>query len=98
MTQKTPIGNHTVSCMANICIWIGLLVLTGITVYVAGIDLGRFGIVANILIASVKAGLVLYIFMHLKYESRVLKFMLTFVVLTLTTIIVLTFLDVLYRY
>jgi cytochrome c oxidase subunit 4 len=80
-----------------IAIWAALLALTGITVYVAGLDLGRFGITVNILIASLKAGLVLYIFMHLKDESLILKLMLLMSMLTLTVIIVLTFMDVLYR-
>jgi cytochrome c oxidase subunit 4 len=78
-------------------IWVALALLTGITVYVAGLDLGKFGIIANILIASLKAGLVVYIFMNLKHESGILKLMLLMTVLTLTVIILLTFLDILYR-
>ena len=80
-----------------IAVWAALLALTGLTVYVAGLDFGRFGVTVNILIASLKAGLVVFIFMHLKDESRLLKLMLMMAVLTLTVIIVLTFLDVLYR-
>lgn len=88
---------HAVSYRANILIWIALLVLTGLTVMVAGIDIGRSGILLNILIASIKAGLIVYIFMHLKYESVLLKLMLLMTLITLTVIIVLTFLDTLYR-
>jgi len=80
-----------------IAIWAVLLTLTGLTVFVAGLDFGKFGITVNILIASLKAGLVVYIFMHLKDESLILKLMLLMAVLTLTVIIVLTFLDILYR-
>lgn len=78
-------------------VWAALLVLTGTTVYVAELDFGSFGVILNILIASLKAGLVVYIFMHLKDESWFLKLMLLMAVLTLTTIIILTFVDILYR-
>ena len=95
--QHQELSGHTVSYKTNILIWLVLLLLTGLTVLVAGIDLGRYGILLNILIASVKAGFIVYIFMHLKYEPVLFKLMLFFVLFTLTTIIVLTFLDVLYR-
>jgi cytochrome c oxidase subunit 4 len=88
--QSTGYGTYTV-------VWAALLVLTGITVYVAELDLKRYGVILNILIASMKAGLVVFIFMHLKHESRFLKLMLLMAILTLTTIILLTFVDVLYR-
>lgn len=88
---------HTVSYRANLILWIALLVLTGLTVMVASIDLGQSGIFINILIASIKAGLIVYIFMHLKYESLLLKLMLLMALFTLTAIIVMTFLDTLYR-
>lgn len=88
---------HTVSYRANLILWIALAVLTGLTVMVAGIDLGQFGIFINILIASIKAGLIVYIFMHLKYESLLLKLMLLMALFTLTVIILMTFLDTLYR-
>jgi cytochrome c oxidase subunit 4 len=93
ISEKTEI----VSYKTNIFVWIALLIFTGLTIYVAGFNLGKLGILANILIASIKASLVVYIFMHLKYESGFLKLMLCMVVLTLTFIIVLTFLDILYR-
>jgi len=88
---------HIVSYRANLFLWIALLVFTGLTVMVAGIELGRPGILLNILIASIKAGLIVYIFMHLKYESLLLKLMLLMTLFTLTVIIVMTFLDTLYR-
>lgn len=88
---------ETLSYRGYLMVWAVLVALTGLTIYVAGINLGRLGMTVNILIASLKAGLVVYIFMHLRYESRVLKLMLLMAVMTLTVIITLTFLDVLYR-
>jgi cytochrome c oxidase subunit 4 len=93
--ETSEIG--TVSYRAYLLVWASLVMLTGITIYVAGIDMGRFGVTANILIASLKAGLVVQIFMHLRNESRFLKIMLLMALLSLTVIIVLTFLDILYR-
>lgn len=81
----------------NIFIWAALVVLTGITIYVAGLDLGKYSIMANFLIATLKAGLVLYIFMHMKYESFIIKLMLIVVLATITSILLLTFLDIWYR-
>ncbi len=95
--QKETSKTGTVSYMAYLLVWTSLVTLTGITIYVAGIDMGKFGVTANILIASLKAGLVVQIFMHLKNESRFLKIMLLMALLSLTVIIVLTFLDILYR-
>ena len=95
--QKNDIEHKTPAYKNYTVVWAALLFLTGVTVYVAGLDFGRFGITINIVIASLKAGLVVYVFMHLKDEPLILKLMLLMAVLTLTVIILLTFLDILYR-
>jgi cytochrome c oxidase subunit 4 len=51
-------------------IWIALLVLTGVTVAVAKIDLGPFNTIVALVIASLKAVLVVLFFMHVKYTSE----------------------------
>jgi len=76
-----------------ILIWVGLVVLTGTTVAVAGIHLGRWVIITSLAIASVKSLLVLNIFMHLKFEDKVFKIFALVAVATLTVFIVLTFFD-----
>jgi len=78
-------------------VWIALLALTGTTITVAGMHLGRFSTLAALVIASIKASLVLWFFMHLKYEKRLFKYMLLVPVATLTVIIGLTFLDIWFR-
>jgi cytochrome c oxidase subunit 4 len=95
--KKETSETKTVSYRAYLLAWACLVMLTGITIYVAGIDLGKFGVTTNILIASLKAGLVVQIFMHLRNESRFLKIMLLMALLSLTVVIILTFLDILYR-
>ena len=60
---------HVVSLKTNIAVWLVLLVLTGITAGVAFIDLGPFNTVVALVIATIKALLVVLIFMHVKYAS-----------------------------
>lgn len=88
---------HIFSTAVFISVWAALIALTVVTVTVAGMHLGRFSTVTALVIASVKAGLVLWYFMHLKYEHKLFKVMLLVPIITLTVIMVLTFLDIWYR-
>lgn len=80
-----------------IAIWGALMVLTGVTVWVAGIDLGFLNVVAAMTIASVKASLVVFFFMHLKYENWTLKIMVLVAFVILAIFIGFTFFDTAYR-
>jgi cytochrome c oxidase subunit IV len=90
-------GKHIVSTKTFVLVWAALLTLTAITVTVAKLNLGALSTLTAIAIASVKAGLVLWFFMHLKYEKRLLKLLLLVPIVTLAVIIGLTFIDVWYR-
>jgi cytochrome c oxidase subunit 4 len=50
-----------------------LLLLTGVTVAVAYIDLGRMNTVVALVIACFKAMIVVLFFMHVKYSTRLIK-------------------------
>jgi len=63
-------SEHIVSIKLYYAIWTALLLLTGITAGVAFIDLGPFNTVVALVIATLKAVLVLLFFMHLKYASE----------------------------
>jgi cytochrome c oxidase subunit 4 len=81
-----------------ILVWLGLLILTGITVSMAGMNLGRLSILIVLLIAAFKSVLVLSYFMHLKYETGLLfKLMIPIVLAVLTVFIGLTFTDIAFR-
>jgi cytochrome c oxidase subunit 4 len=81
-----------------ILVWLGLVILTGITVSMAGMNLGLLSIVIVLSIAAIKSGLVLSYFMHLKYETGLLfKLMIPIVLAVLTVFIGLTFSDVAFR-
>ena len=79
-------------------IWIGLIILTGITVSLAGRDLGRWTILAALVIAGTKSGLVLTYFMHLPSERMLIfKVMIPLVIAVIFVFIILTFSDVAFR-
>lgn len=74
-----------------------LLVLTGVTVMAARIDLGYLNVVVAMAIASTKAALVVLFFMHLKYENWLLKGFVIMVFVILAIFIGFTFFDTAYR-
>ena len=94
MGQPHP---HIVPTRTFTIVWACLLALTALTITVAGLHLGTFSILAAIAIASVKAGLVLWFFMHLKYEARLFKILLLVPIVTLAVTLGLTFVDIWYR-
>lgn len=89
--------HHIVATKTFILVWIALLILTGLTIKAAQMRMGEWSMVANIAIASTKAGLVLWFFMHLKYEKRIFKLLLFVPIITISIIIGLTFFDIWYR-
>jgi cytochrome c oxidase subunit IV len=78
-------------------IWLGLVVLTALTVALAGISLGRWVILTALTIAGVKSTMVLMHFMHLRTEDRVFRVFVLVSLLTLAIFIVLTFFDYAFR-
>ncbi len=88
---------HIVRTKTYVAVWLSLLALTAITIFVAALHLGTFSTLAALLIASIKASLVLWFFMHLKYEKPLFKFLFLVPIATLTVIIGLTFFDIGYR-
>jgi len=90
-------NSHTVRTRTFILVWIALLILTGVTIAAARLQMGAWGMFANILIATTKASLVLWFFMHLKYEGRLFKLLILVPIITISIIIGLTFFDIWYR-
>jgi cytochrome c oxidase subunit 4 len=95
MEQKQ--ASHIVGTRTFMLVWFALLILTGLTITAAQLRMGEWSMVANIVIASTKAGLVLWFFMHLKYEKRIFKLLLFVPIITISIIIGLTFFDIWYR-
>jgi cytochrome c oxidase subunit 4 len=78
-------------------IWVFLLILTGVTVWVAQYNLGAMNIWVALGIATLKSGLVVAYFMHMKYETWLFKLSLIAALAILAVFIGLNFFDVLYR-
>ncbi|MCL5023538.1 MAG: cytochrome C oxidase subunit IV family protein [Nitrospirae bacterium] len=95
--EQTGTEEHIVSYSTYAYVWLALLVLLGATIAAARIEFSRYSVLINLLIATVKALLVVVFFMHMKYEKRFLRGLLIMSLLTLGSIIALTFSDVWYR-
>jgi cytochrome c oxidase subunit 4 len=88
---------HITDFRVYILVLLGLLFLTVITVTVTWIDLSALTVLVALLIASVKAVIVLAFFMHLKFESTLFKALVTMVLAIYTLVIALTFADYIMR-
>jgi len=88
---------HIVSDKKLAGIWLALLVLTALTVGITRVELGGYKVLGALTIACLKAGLVIAVFMHMRYEGRLLRWLLFLALLTLAIFIGFTFFDVLYR-
>ncbi|HUQ87882.1 MAG TPA: cytochrome C oxidase subunit IV family protein [Vicinamibacterales bacterium] len=62
----SPIGLY-------VTIFLSLMVLTGLTVGAAFVNLGQFNFLVAMIIAVFKASLVVWYFMHVKYQSHLTK-------------------------
>lgn len=74
-----------------------LITLTLISVAVTQISLGALTVAIALLIAAVKSSFVLRIFMHLKFENRLISSMVIAVILIISAVIFITMLDYIYR-
>lgn len=63
-------SEHIVSTKFYVLIWAALMCLTVITASVAFLDLGPLNTVVALVIATLKALLVVLFFMHVKYASE----------------------------
>jgi cytochrome c oxidase subunit IV len=66
-------SDHVSPVSLYLTIFGALMVLTGVTVGAAYVDLGRFNFAVAMLIAGFKATLVVWYFMHVKYQSHMTK-------------------------
>jgi cytochrome c oxidase subunit 4 len=95
--MEKEMQTHEVGYKTYISVWGALLILLGMTIAAAKIYFSNYSVLINLLIASMKALLVLMFFMHLKYEGLFLKSLVILTLAALTFIIGLTFSDVWFR-
>ncbi len=70
MSTENHTEEHHSGFKTYALVCLALFALTGITVYSAGFDFGDFNIVVAMVLASIKASIVAYYFMHLKFEDK----------------------------
>jgi len=80
-----------------VMVWVGLLILTGITVSGSVYFPGKIGILIAMIVTPIKAALILMFFMHLRYEKKGFTIMFLVAVGILSIFIGLTFFDYLFR-
>ena len=91
-TEHTP---HILSEKTCLLVWVGLLLLTAVTVGVAGMlfEAKFLHVLTAMVVATAKAALVIFQFMHLSYESRGIKLMVLTAFVILAIFIGFTFFD-----
>lgn len=67
---EQDVNAHVTSMRLNLLIFGALVLLTAMTVAVYQVHLGAWNLVVAVIIATVKATLVVLYFMHMKYETR----------------------------
>jgi cytochrome c oxidase subunit 4 len=88
---------HVTDYRVYILVLLGLLFLTLVTITVTWVDLSALTVLIAMVIASVKAGIVLTYFMHLKFESSLFRVLVIMVLTIYALVILLTFFDYLLR-
>jgi len=89
--------SHTTEYRVLARILLLLMFLTFLTISVTSFQLGALTVTVALLIACVKAFMVLSYFMHLKYESLLLRILVGMVFVLFAVIILITFIDYAYR-
>lgn len=84
---------HTVKYKTYFFVLLALLVLTFTSVAITSIDLGTFAIAGALVLATIKSSLVLWFFMHLKYENKIFRIMIGLVLFVFLIVMIVTFLD-----
>lgn len=90
---------HITSYAEHFGTWISLILLTSMTVFISvfGADLNTLTVATALFIASVKALVVAYYFMHLKYDPKLYRIMILLVMVLFTVFLIMLTLDYLTR-
>lgn len=80
-------GHHIVPVSTYFLVFFALIVLTVITVYAAFFDFGALNIVVALGVATVKASLVVFFFMHIKYGPKLNALVLFSAIFMLVTLL-----------
>jgi cytochrome c oxidase subunit IV len=95
--EQIEIQKHIVPYRIFIGVWMLLILLTAILVLASRMFHQALSVWAMLIITPIKAGLVFFFFMHLKYEKPFLKSLVFLTLALLIMIIGLLFSDLSYR-
>ena len=91
-------SDHVSPVSLYLTIFGALMILTGVTVGAAYLNLGQFNFTVAIGIAGFKASLVIWYFMHVKYQSHLTKLTLATGLFFLTILLGMSLIDYVSRY
>ena len=95
--EHSASGEHIVSPKLYVGIFLFLMVMTGLTVFAASVDLGWANPVVALVIATMKATTVILFFMHVKYSTRMTQMVIIGALFFLFLLLGLTLTDYLSR-
>jgi cytochrome c oxidase subunit IV len=99
MSDQSKEKHHIISYKENFGTWLGLMLLTALTVAVSVVNasLVTLTVVTALVIATTKAILVAYYYMHLKFDHKIYRIMLLIITLLFTSFMLLTVFDYISR-
>ena len=97
MSNDSETQVHIVKYRTYFFILLGLVTLTLTSWAVTRVEIGHLAITIALVIAATKSSLVLWHFMHLKYEKRIIILMVGIVLTLFVAVLIFTFLDYTFR-
>jgi cytochrome c oxidase subunit IV len=94
MNENKP---HITSYTTQLIILVTLVVLTFISVAITGFEMGPFNTAAAMLVAGIKAAIVMAWFMHLKFDNKLFLIFTVLVITVFLLVLYVTFFDYSYR-
>jgi cytochrome c oxidase subunit 4 len=95
--EQTGVRTHIIPNRTFVRVWALLLLLTAILVLASKLYHQALSVPAMLVLTPIKAGLVFFYFMHLKYEKPFLKGLVFLTLGLLVMVIALLFSDLFYR-
>ena len=89
--------NHIVPVRVYVAVFLTLIAMTWVTAWISTVDLGPFNIYVALSIAIFKASLVILFFMHVKYQSNLIKITVGAGFFTFLALVTMTLLDYISR-
>ena len=93
MSNDPNTHSHIVKYSTYLFVLLGLITLTITSWAVTRVEVGHLAVTVALLIAGVKSSLVLWHFMHLKYEKKVIIAMVGMVLFLFVCVLLVTFID-----